>query len=64
MYENVTRWLLRIMNAFDSTLLCTGFFMLISLFYSISLLLRIYKNYDEDYNNDEKDNKLKEDNYE
>ena len=55
------------MNAFGSTLLCTGFFMLIPLFFSISLLLRIYKNYDEDYNDDDQDDqddKLKEDNYE
>ena len=65
--KSVIRWLPKIMNAFGSTLLCTGFFMLIPLFFSISLLLRIYKNYDEDYNDDDQDDqddKLKEDNYE
>ena len=63
--NSIIRWLPKIMNAFGSTLLCTGFFMLIPLFFSISLFFRIYKNYDEDYNNDDNDNdELKDNNFE
>ena len=60
--QSVIRWLPKIMNAFGSTLLCTGFFMLIPLFFSISLFFGFYKNFDQDYNNEDKESELNVDN--
>lgn len=53
----LSSWLTKIINGFGSTLLCSGFFMLFPLIFSICLYFGYYNYYDEDYNS-EKDKEI------